>query len=161
MCLPERAHGSAARERGLGLLAAALAFSVAASGVAVSFEARQQASRTIWDGVYSDAQARRGQKVYTEICVYCHGPDFEGDEMGPALRGSSFIAQWSGQPVLKLFTKIVETMPQDDPGTLTPQNAVDVMTYLLEANQVPAGKSDLPGDTAALERIAFTNRPAR
>lgn len=131
-------------------------------GMATAYGGEWQAERTIWDGVYSQAQARRGRETFTAACVYCHGPDLEGDELGPALKGSSFMAQWSGQPVSKLFAKIVETMPENDPGSLTEQAAVDVMTFLLEANQVPAGGGDLPPTLSTLERIAFTaERPAR
>ena len=54
---------------GAVMAAAALIFLVAAS---ISIEA--QAPRTVQDGVYSDAQASRGQALYAQRCAGCHGP---------------------------------------------------------------------------------------
>lgn len=123
-------------------------------------EARQSPA-SVWAGVYTKAQARRGQQIFTDVCMYCHGPDLNGEEMGPPLRGSSFYASWRDQAVLKLFVKISDTMPGDAPGTLNPQAAIDVLTFLLEANLIPAGSEELRPDPALLEQIVITGKPAR
>lgn len=129
--------------------------------LAATDTAATQSRKTVWDGVYAKAQARRGLQTYTSVCVYCHGPDLEGDETGPALKGSSFMAQWRDQTVFKLLVKIVETMPENNPGSLSPQAAIDVLSFLLEANQIPAGSTDLPTDPAALEEIFVTERTTK
>ena len=121
----------------------------------------RQGRKTVWDGVYTKVQARRGQQTYTEVCVYCHGPDLNGDEMGPPLKGAAFFAAFRDQPVVQLFVKIGETMPNNNPGTLSPQAAIDVASFLLEANKVPAGNVELPTDPAALEQIVITDKPAQ
>ena len=32
-----------------------------------------QAEKTVWDGVYTEEQAKRGADVYAEKCAGCHG----------------------------------------------------------------------------------------
>src|SRR5262245_52301380 len=79
-----------------------------------------QQSRIVSQGVYSNDQAKRGQAIYTEKCVSCHGPMLEG-RLGPPLTGSDFIGVWEKEPLSQLAAKIQKTMPQADPGKLTGQ----------------------------------------
>jgi cytochrome c len=129
----------------------------------------QPTPSTIWDGVYSEAQARRGEQVFKTECSYCHKEDLSGgfidDGLGraPALAGkrafdSSFMDRWGGQTVGDLVATIAATMPQKHPASLTLENYIDVATYLLSKNDVPHGASDLPGDVDALGRIAIVPR---
>ena len=123
--------------------------------LAMSFSSALQAgqSRTVSDGVYTQEQARRGQAVF-QICVPCHGATLGGG-LGPPLTGADFISHWSGAPLSDLVTKIQSTMPQSDPGTLSPQQTSDVVAYILQVGKYPAGTSDLSTNEAALKEIAL------
>jgi mono/diheme cytochrome c family protein len=121
-------------------------------------------SRTVWDGVYTEAQARRGQERYKDICGYCHRDDLQGggSEAGaPALKGSIFTTRWQDRALVEMFLAIGTTMPQNAPDTLTPQVVIDIVSFLLEANEMPAGETELPPDLEALDQILVTERTAR
>lgn len=44
-------------------------------------------------------------------------------------------------------------MPKNEPGSLTPQEYVDVVAYLLRMNRLPEGSEELSTDVAVLRRI--------
>src|SRR5580700_3253707 len=92
--------------------------------VAVCAAAHAQQARTANAGVYTDAQASRGRALYQQQCAQCHG-DALGGGLGPPLAGSVFIAAWGAQPLGELARKIRSTMPENDPGKLTPSQAAD------------------------------------
>jgi mono/diheme cytochrome c family protein len=96
-------------------------------------------------GVYTDAQATKGEDTYMNICVSCH----------PAgtYTGSSFKTTWGGRPLADLFEFISTKMPEDDPGSLKPEQYAAVIAYMLKINKLPSGKADLPDDVAALKLI--------
>ena len=132
------------------LLGAVLAVGVVGAAV------RAQPARTIWDGVYTEAQAKRGEAVYFNICVRCHGPQLQGgnDGAGPLI-GPTFNGNWNGVPLGQMVDRMRATMPQDKPNTLTRQQTTDVLTYILSVNKVPAGKTELPRQVDLLNTIAF------
>jgi mono/diheme cytochrome c family protein len=77
------------------------------------------------------APAERGRAVYAAKCAECHGRGFEGGaEDAPALTGARFQAKWRGRDAA-LYDKIRRSMPQDDPGSLTPEQAADVTALIL------------------------------
>jgi len=140
------------------LTAARLVFAAALlwmTCVAFAVSGHAQAAQTIWSGVYSEAQAYRGEKVADKSCVGCHGPRLDGGDSGPKLVGPTFLANWSSQPVSELFDWVVESMPADAAGTLSKADAADVLAYILQLNKMPAGRADLPGEHNALSRIEF------
>ena len=53
-------------------------------------------NQTVWSGVYSEAQAYRGEKVADTTCIGCHGAGLTGGDSGPKLVGEKFLANWSG-----------------------------------------------------------------
>jgi len=112
-------------------------------------------TRSVWDGVYTEKQAARGQDVYQENCSSCHGDKLTGKTDGdvPALIGDRFHDIWDDRTVGDLFKKITRTMPQDDPGRLTPEQAADLVAFLLSANKYPSGETELPAEQAALAKI--------
>src|SRR5262249_48680367 len=152
-----------------GLLACFIPFVILAAAVGAPASA-QATPTTIWDGVYSDAQARRGEQVFKTECSYCHKEDLSGgffdDGLGraPALAGkrafdSSFIERWGGQTLAEMVATIAATMPQKRPASLTLQNYIDVASYLLAKKHVPAGPPGLPrGAADALGRSASVPR---
>jgi cytochrome c553 len=113
----------------------------------------------IWTGVYTEAQARRGEIVSGKVCVSCHGPDLSGGEAGPALAGLEFMGNWSALSVGDLFARVHASMPADAPGTLTQQQTADLAAYVLKLNKYPAGKAELPTDLAALQQIIIEGQP--
>ena len=119
---------------------------------------RQEPNPTVLDGVFTEAQARRGQQVYDQNCASCHGPELQGGEdsggeVAPTLAGSNFIVFWTTLPVGSLFDRIKVSMPQDAPGRLSDAEYTDVVAFMLEANSYPAGEVELPADKAALDEI--------
>lgn len=126
--------------------------------------ARQGAPRTIWDRVYSEAQAARGAQLYKTHCGYCHRDDLTGggSEAGaPALAGPLFVHRWVDQPVADLFVTIGTTMPQNKPDTLDPQIVVDIVSFLLQSNGAPSGDTELPASIDALKTVSMTVRQGR
>jgi len=115
----------------------------------------QDTQRTVWDGVYNDAQARRGEAVFLEACSNCHGRSLEGADMTPALTGGAFMANWDGLTVGDLFDRIRISMPADRPGSLSRQEDVDVVAYILRFNEFPSGKEELPREVQILKQILF------
>jgi S-disulfanyl-L-cysteine oxidoreductase SoxD len=113
------------------------------------------AAATIWDGVYSEAQASKGAEVYAAKCAACHGASLEGADVAPPLVGEQFSGTWSGTMLSDLFDRIRTTMPADAPGTLNRQQVVDVLGHLLKSGKFPAGTAPLEPDPAALSRIRF------
>ena len=122
----------------------------------------QEASRTVWDGVYSEQQARRGEDVYRSACALCHQDDLRGgtdDDSGPALLGARFLGKWWDGTLLDLFEKVRTTMPADAPGSLSPADYADVLSFILEQNEMPNGRMDLPPDAAVLRAVRVVSRP--
>jgi mono/diheme cytochrome c family protein len=133
---------------------------VIASGyLALRVQAQQSGaasgSRSVWDGVYTEEQAQRGEPLYHDSCSACHGDTLKGSGETPALAGSAFLANWSGLPLGDLFERIRRTMPQDKPGRVTRQQKADILAYLLRFNKFPAGKTELPHQTEFLNEIRF------
>jgi len=123
---------------------------------------RAQQARTAKDGVYTDAQAVRGKATFNMRCALCHGERLEG-AAGPPLAGQEFLAPRDSQPLADVFEKINATMPADAPGTLEPQQVADLVAFILQANQFPAGRTELAPTAAPLKQITITaaNPPAR
>ena len=122
----------------------------------VAFSTRAQDSqRTVWDGVYTGDQAKRGEAAYVEACSNCHGRTLEGADMTPALTGGAFMANWDGLTVGDLFDRIRVSMPADRPGSLSRQEDVDVIAYILRFNEFPSGKEELPREVQVLKQILF------
>jgi len=113
--------------------------------------------KTTADGIYTEAQATRGQKVYADSCASCHGDDLSGGGQAPSLAGKEFNLDWNDLAMSDLFDRTRGTMPADKPGTLTPQQATDVIAYLLQKGNFPTGQAELPADAAALKAIKFVS----
>jgi mono/diheme cytochrome c family protein len=112
-----------------------------------------QTPRTVWDGVFTAEQAKRGQARYTELCESCHGDTLAGGESAPPLAGGEFLSNWNTLTVGDLFDRTRSTMPQNKPGSLSREANAEIMAYLLSANQFPAGKQPLPQSSEVLKEI--------
>ena len=124
--------------------------------------AAAQERATVWDGVFTDEQARRGETVYRQECSNCHGPELEGADMTPPLIGGGFTANWNDLTVGDLYERIRTTMPLDKPGRLSRQQNADVIAYMLNANMWPAGSTELSRELGALKQISIqSSKPER
>lgn len=103
---------------------------------------------TIWDGVFTSAQANRGQETAQAVCFACHSQSEWTNPM--------FIRVWSGRPIHQMWENLRMTMPYDSPGRLSAQEYSDVVAYMLELNGAPAGETELPADAEGLMQITVT-----
>ena len=129
-------------------------------------------TRSIWDGVYTDAQAQRGEQLYAKHCSRCHGADLAGlpwEALGqampdnrrsylhadrtPELMGSTFYANYDRLPLSDLVERIRISMPQDKPGMLTRRDVVDVVAYVLSFGGFPLGNTELTDRLDGLQEI--------
>jgi len=112
-----------------------------------------QTTRSVWDGVYTADQAKRGQDLYSKECASCHGSDLTGGESAPALAGPGFLSNWTTLTVGDLFERTRVSMPENNPGKLSRAQVADLTAYLLSANRFPAGKTELDKQTEVLKQI--------
>ena len=112
-----------------------------------------QASRSVWDGVYTQEQSRRGETFYGRECAKCHGSDLSGADEVPALSGGGFLSNWDGLTVGDLSERVRISMPPNKQGVLSRQQIVDILSYLLNVNSFPAGKAELDPKTEQLKQI--------
>jgi cytochrome c len=116
----------------------------------------EQPSRphSVWDGVYTATQARRGQPLYDRDCSACHGEKLAGREDSPPLAGPDFLDSWNGLTLGKLFDKIRLTMPKGTPSEVGVEQKVDILAYILSVNKFPNGQVELE-KSEALRDIRF------
>jgi mono/diheme cytochrome c family protein len=117
-------------------------------------------ARSVWDSVYSSAQAARGDSLYHVTCAKCHGDTLGGGrtntgEDSPGLVGEAFLGNYYGLNMADLYDKIRNGMPPDNPKTIEPQVVVDVMAFLLAKNRFPAGAAELPVEVEKLKEITI------
>lgn len=113
----------------------------------------QEATSTVNDGVYTEAQAARGKIAYTKYCQACHGESMGGIDVAPPLVGGGFLSNWTGQTVGDLAARVRTTMPLNNPGTLGSATAADIIAQILKANGYAAGSAELPRDAQVLQMI--------
>jgi len=111
------------------------------------------AARSVWDGVYTNEQAKRGRTTYAETCLKCHGENLGGGEAGPALAGDEFRGKWNGRTAGDLFGLVRKTMPSDDPGGLSNREYSDLVAYIFSVNEFPVGQNELSRDVSVLNEI--------
>ena len=114
-----------------------------------------QSATTTLSGVYTEAQATRGQAQFATDCAPCHGSTAQGNGEAPALTGAEFTADWIGLTMGDLFDRIRTTMPQDQPGKLSRDQYADISAFLLKINGYPAGQKDLDKRSEYLKAIGF------
>jgi mono/diheme cytochrome c family protein len=110
-------------------------------------------ARTVWDGVYTEAQAERGAAAYKSACSECHGADLSGDGFAPALTGAEFSGNWNELSVGDLFERIRISMPPTGPAGVPVEQKADIVAHMLKFNKYPAGKTELESKTEALKLI--------
>jgi mono/diheme cytochrome c family protein len=111
-----------------------------------------------WDGIFTTAQARRGNAEFDQTCSRCHNLALIGSERGPAIKGATFLSHWDKGTVADLFIKIRDTMPEGGPGTLSEDIKIDILSYILQQNGFPAGATELKKDIPTLEDFRLAKK---
>jgi mono/diheme cytochrome c family protein len=125
-------------------MAAAMAIAMVSSPAAGQSSATET-TRTTAAGVYTAEQAARGRDTYLMQCKSCHTPE---SHTGPV-----FASWWDRKPLSELYYFIATRMPKNEPGSLQPQEYIEVVAYLLKLNDMPSGSDELRADSVALKKI--------
>ena len=135
---------------------AALAVLLLAAAVAV--HAQDASSPSIWRGVFTVDQAKRGNDAYQASCSGCHGSDLHAtDPEAVDLTGPAIRAKWNGKALQERFETIRDTMPPGNPNTLGDKMYMDILAFILQSNEFPAGNQELVPETA--KTIVFVQKP--
>lgn len=101
------------------------------------------ADPTTADGIFTMAQADRGEELFQNVCSECHDAEDWTD--------AGFKGRWEDESVFQLWYYINDRMPYDDPWSLSRQQVTDVLTYILELNDLPAGDTELGVDDDTID----------
>ena len=142
------------------LWVAALGFHFSAVSVRAGVAAQQPAGeRKVWDGVYTADQAARGKTRFENSCIRCHNIELIGSERGPALKGTAFLSKYENDSLASLYTLMRDTMPRDGGAAVVSDEVkIDILAYILQRNEIPAGKEELKLDMSALEGIKISKK---
>jgi mono/diheme cytochrome c family protein len=119
----------------------------AANGLTLAAGQADAPRVSIWEGVYTTAQATHGQEVYVAACSGCHGKDLKGIRDNRALVGDRFWQDWGEDSLGTLFEVVQRTMPRNKAGSLPAQDYLDIIAYVLQQNGYPAGSRELSATT--------------
>jgi quinoprotein glucose dehydrogenase len=112
---------------------------------------RSQSDRSVWDAVYTQEQATRGQAAFVTSCSRCHAAqDFTGE---------TFLGSWESSSALDLLRVLQKSMPEDNPGSLPPEQYADIVAYFFSLNMFPAGKAELDTNAERLGAIRIKAKP--
>ena len=110
----------------------------------------QAATKSVWDGVFTAAQAERGRGFYLANCSECHGATLEGGEK-QALKGDRFWADWQETTLDYILGRNSKNMPFSEDasharrfGTPT---YLDIVAHILNTNGFPPGSSELTAES--------------
>src|SRR5579863_3283137 len=115
-----------------------------AAGASIAMAAAQQPART---GPFTAEQANAGRAIYQATCSTCHLPDMKGTFEAPPLSGANFMNTWRNRTASDLFSRIRNTMPISNPGSLSDQDAANLVAFILQANGAKAGTQALTAQT--------------
>lgn len=113
---------------------------------------------SVWDGVYTDAQAERGKATFDLSCSRCHNSDLTGSDRGPTLVGDKFQSNWMDGSLEALFSFIRDSMPQGSANIVDDDMKVDVLGYILQRNGFPPGATDLIADANRLNTVQILRK---
>ena len=109
-------------------------------------------TRSQWSGVYSDAQAKRGEPLFTAECAFCHGAELQGTFAAPPLTGTTLSGRWQNKTLADLLDYQQQFMPWTSPGGFDRPKNIDILAYLLKKGGFPAG-ADMPSTPDAQKEI--------
>ena len=129
----------------LGFAIAERTYAQVKPGTAKPGTAKPAAGKTTLSGIYTAAQAAKGEEMYYSLCISCHPKG--------TYAGASFKNNWNNRPLWDLWDWISNKMPKNDPGSLSPAEVVQVMAYILQQNKMPTGAAPLPPNENELYKI--------
>jgi mono/diheme cytochrome c family protein len=147
------AHATWQRCRSLFAAAALAVGLLAATSSPVAAQGAPQV-RSVFDGVYTEAQAEAGEVMFVNVCSACHNAE-------NPLAGHSFLAKWSGRPLYAIWDYLTTRMPYGNPGSLTPEQYAETLAYILRENAYPPGTTPLPSVGYEVANIDFDLAPTR
>ena len=113
---------------------------------------------SVMDGVYTSEQSARGEALYRKACQSCHTPTLRGGVVIPALVGTDFIAKWARMSTGDLYERIRTTMPPSASRRLTREEYADVVAFMFDKNNFPAGEQELGSEFAELKNIQIQSQ---
>ena len=126
-------------------------------GVLVA-DAQDASGPSIWSGVFTAAQAKRGDEAYQASCSGCHGGDLRAtDAEAVDLTGPAIRASWNGKTLEERFERIRDTMPLGNPNSLGDKTYMDILAFILKFNDFPPGNQELVPERA--KGIVFAEKP--
>jgi mono/diheme cytochrome c family protein len=157
------ARSATCRKRVIGvtgaLTALLTAMQVAATPAPTAPVRHPLAPGSVWDSVFTLAQAGRGETTYRSTCASCHGDSLAGINDAPPLTGPAFHKTWDGNALSSLFNRMSNDMPSDNPGMLTNLQVAELVAFVLKYNGYPAGKMELPAAAESLMQIKILPKP--
>jgi len=136
----------------------AVAFLWVSAFAASSAQQLAPGERSMWDGVYTAAQATRGKPKFEAGCGRCHNNELAGSTRGPALKGSQFWSHFQQQSLADLFVFMRDRMPRDSGGSVSDDQKVDILAYVLWISGMPPGANELTLDLRAMEAIKIAKK---
>lgn len=112
--------------------------------LAIAVASGQQPPRT---APFTRAQAEAGRATYQSKCASCHLPDLKGSNEAPPLSGGNFVNTWRNRTTSDLFNRIRNTMPMSNPGSLSDEEAVTIVAFILQSNGASPGTQALTAET--------------
>ncbi len=101
--------------------------------------------------LYTEDQAAKGALAYYQNCAMCHGPLLDGQSggySGPALKGAEFADPSYDFHLSDIFNFVAKLMPAATPGSLTHEQDVQIMAFILQQNGYPSGSNELVYESA-------------
>jgi len=106
---------------------------------------------SVLDGVYTGEQAERGEALFGRHCNSCHNTS--------QFTGRVFQLPWADRTVFDFYDFVSSSMPESAPGSLSPQEYVDVVAYVLDFNGYPEGDAELAVEPDGLRDIRIEPVP--
>jgi len=126
------------------------------STVVIAAQGAKPTGPTVWDGVYTDAQADRATGIFSQSCERCHTLTSEGTR---PLSGDKFWEGYTQKTVGDLLNFVKTNMPNGQGGSLPGPTYNDLVALILKSNGFPSGKTELTPETIASVQIIPKDGP--
>lgn len=113
--------------------------------------AQEKPGRTVWDGVFTPAQAKRGEAIFDVRCRECHSTGFER---------TGFVERWREDKLSGFYNFISTRMPRNNPGGASQTEYLDLASYIMSNNDLPAGAQELTVEALTNIQVQRKDGPA-
>jgi S-disulfanyl-L-cysteine oxidoreductase SoxD len=151
------ALGAAAIVGTAGVTYADSATPAASTSAAPAASTPAAATKSVWDGVYTDAQADQGADLIAANCARCHSNTMRGGPGGPSVMANLYT-MFGDQPLQSFYDYISTQMPKGSPGSLAPDEYASISARVLQLAGAPSGSTALPSDEDALAKITLSEK---